>query len=64
MMQYFKDKSKVVNGAATQDVSLSFQGDIIVGDFVERNRPTYTENYESQMTKTLGSSFVPFEGVK
>lgn len=64
MVQYFKDKSTIQNGASTVDVGLSFQGDITVGEFVERERPTFLDNYKSRMKEVLGDAFVPYEGAK
>ncbi|HUT77164.1 MAG TPA: thiamine pyrophosphate-dependent enzyme [Polyangia bacterium] len=64
MMQYYKDSSRIANGANTCDVGLTFQGEIAVGEFVERERPSFTENYEKRMRTVLGSAFVPYEGTK
>ena len=64
MVQYFKDKSTVINGANTADVGLSFQGDITVGEFVERPRPTFLENYNARMKEVLKDNFRPYEGAK
>ena len=64
MVQYFKEKSTVQDGADTKDVGLEFQGDIIVGDFVERERTTFQDNYKARMTEVLGDAFVPYEGAK
>ena len=64
MMRYYKERSTIKNGAATADVGLGFQDDIIVGEFVERERPSFTENYNARMKAVLGDAFVPYEGTK
>ncbi len=64
MVQYFKERSTIENGANTADVALGFQGDIVVGEFVERERPTFIQNYNTRMEQVLGDAFVPYEGVK
>ena len=64
MMQHYKEKSKIVNGADTADVGLGYQSEIVVGEFVERERPTFAENYEARMRTVLGDAFVPFEGTR
>ncbi|MDJ0761746.1 MAG: 2-oxoacid:ferredoxin oxidoreductase subunit beta [Myxococcota bacterium] len=61
MVQYFKERSTIKDGADTADVGLSFQGDITVGEFVSRDRPTFMENYNARMTEVLGDGFVPYE---
>jgi 2-oxoglutarate/2-oxoacid ferredoxin oxidoreductase subunit beta len=42
-MKYYKEASKVRNGARTSEVGLSKTGEIIVGKFVDRDRPGYYE---------------------
>lgn len=64
MVQYFKDRSTIKNGASTSEVGIGFQSDIAVGEFVDRQRPTFMDNYNARMKEVLGDSFVPFEGVK
>ena len=64
MMQALKDRSVVKNGAPTSEVTLDFDGEIVVGEFVEREAKTLRENYEELMKKVLGDRFVPYEGAK
>ncbi|MCU0664821.1 MAG: 2-oxoacid:ferredoxin oxidoreductase subunit beta [Myxococcota bacterium] len=64
MVQFFKDHSTIKNGASTSEVGLGFQSDMIVGEFVDRQRPTFMDNYNARMKEVLGDSFVPFEGIK
>ena len=40
-MKYYKEKSKVKNGAPTSEVGLTLNGEIAVGKFVDRDRPDY-----------------------
>src|SRR5246500_5449032 len=54
-MKYYKEKSKVKNGAPTSEVGLDKQGEIVVGKFVDRARPEYRELMREQMLETLGS---------
>ena len=64
MVQYFKEKSTIQNGANTQDVGLGFQEDITVGEFVDRPRPTFVDNYNKRMNEILKDKFVPYEEPK
>jgi 2-oxoglutarate ferredoxin oxidoreductase subunit beta len=64
MVQYFKEKSTIQNGANTQDVGLGFQGDVTVGEFVDRPRPTFVDNYNTRMNEILKDKFVPYEEPK
>ena len=58
-MKFYKEHSKVRNGAPTREADLTIGGDIVVGKFVDRERPDYLETMRSQMSRTLGERFVP-----
>jgi len=61
-LKYFKEKSTIKNGADTKDVGLGYQGDIIVGKFVDRERPTWLEAMNAHFGKVLGDRFTPYGG--
>ncbi|MGQ9495704.1 MAG: 2-oxoacid:ferredoxin oxidoreductase subunit beta [Thermoanaerobaculaceae bacterium] len=61
-LKYYKEKSVVRNGADTKEVGLSFQGDIVVGKFVDRERPTWLEAMNEHFTQRLGERYVPYGG--
>jgi 2-oxoglutarate/2-oxoacid ferredoxin oxidoreductase subunit beta len=64
MMQMLKERSVIRNGAPTSEVALNFDGDIVVGEFVDRERETFRESYEAQMRRALGDAFVPYRGAQ
>ncbi|MCS6953522.1 MAG: thiamine pyrophosphate-dependent enzyme [Bryobacterales bacterium] len=57
-MKYYKEKSKIRHGAPTSEVALDKRGEIIVGKFVDRNRPEYLELMRAQHRAQLGDRFV------
>jgi 2-oxoglutarate ferredoxin oxidoreductase subunit beta len=63
MMQFYKANSTIQNGADTRDAVLDFKGKILCGKFVDRERPSFLENYNTKMAERLGSSFKSYEGV-
>ena len=63
MMQFYKENSTVQNGADTREVGLGFKGKIVCGKFVDRERPSYLEMYNTKMAERVGPSFKPYEGV-
>ena len=63
MMRAFKEQSTVKNGADTREVGLDFKGGIVCGKFIDRERPTYLERYNTKMVARLGASYKPYEGV-
>jgi 2-oxoglutarate ferredoxin oxidoreductase subunit beta len=57
-MRYYKEKSKVRNGIATSEVAVGMRDEIIVGKFVDRERPDYSELLRHQMHARLGEEYV------
>ncbi|MBI4645317.1 MAG: 2-oxoacid:ferredoxin oxidoreductase subunit beta [Bacteroidia bacterium] len=56
-MKYYKEKSVVKNNADTKDVGISFKGEIVVGKFVDRERPSFLESMNVHYKKVLGDSY-------
>jgi len=56
-MKYYKAASKIRNGAPTSETALSMKGEIIVGKFVDRDRPDYLELMCHQYTEQLGERY-------
>jgi len=56
-MKYYKAASKIKNGASTSEAALSMKGEIIVGKFVDRDRPDYLELLRHQMHEQLGDRY-------
>jgi len=57
-MKYYKEKSKVRHGAPTSEVGLTMTGEIVVGKFVDRDRPDYQTLMRAQYAHSLGERFV------
>jgi 2-oxoglutarate ferredoxin oxidoreductase subunit beta len=57
-MKSYKDTSKVKNGAPTSEVALSKSGEIVVGKFVDRERPDYEEMMKQHFVEELGEEYV------
>ena len=56
-LRYYREKSVIKNGADTKEVGLSFQGEIVVGKFVDRERPTWQEAMEAHHREVLGEKY-------
>ena len=63
-MKYYKEKSKTRHGAPTSETALSRDGEIVVGKFVDRDRPDYLELLRGQMTESLGRQVSGRGGVR
>ena len=57
-MKYYKQASKVKNGAPTGEVGLTKTGEIAVGKFVDRDRPDYRSLMVHQFHESLGAEYV------
>jgi 2-oxoglutarate/2-oxoacid ferredoxin oxidoreductase subunit beta len=61
-MMYFRDQSEIKHDADTKTVSLSFQGKITVGKFVDKERPTYLDAMNDFYVKKFGDKYTPYKG--
>jgi 2-oxoglutarate ferredoxin oxidoreductase subunit beta len=61
-MKYYKEKSEIKNNADTRSVNLEFQGKITIGKFVDKERPTFLDSMNKQLSSKLGTKYTPYEG--
>src|SRR5215469_2591985 len=61
-MKYYKEKSKVKNGAPTSEIGLTLNGEIAVGKFVDRDRPDYQSMMRAQYMESLGELYIEVTG--
>ncbi len=57
-MKFYKEHSKIKNGAPTQEVPLTKAGEIVVGKFVDRDRPDYLSMARDQFAGALGDRYI------
>jgi 2-oxoglutarate ferredoxin oxidoreductase subunit beta len=60
-MKFYKEVSKIKNGAPTAEVALSKSGEIVVGKFVDRERADYRDLMHDRLTEVLGDQYVEAE---
>ena len=56
-MKFYKEVSKIRHGAPTSECGLTKSGEIVVGKFVDRDRPGYFEMLTAQMNESLGDRY-------
>ena len=56
-MKFYKEHSKIRNGAPTSEVPLTKEGEIVVGKFVDRERPEYSQLMHQQLSESLGERY-------
>jgi 2-oxoglutarate ferredoxin oxidoreductase subunit beta len=62
LMQFYHDNSVIKHGANTEELDIEFQKKIIVGKFIDRERPTFLESYNSWLKQVMKDKFVPYGG--
>jgi 2-oxoglutarate ferredoxin oxidoreductase subunit beta len=60
-MKYYKQASKIRNGAPTNEVGLTKSGEIIVGKFVDRERNEYGLLMHDMLAGALGGDYAETE---
>ncbi len=59
-LKYYKSASVIKNGADTKDVTIPYQGPIVVGKFIDRDRPTWLDSMNAHFAKVLGDKHQPY----
>jgi len=54
MVKFFHERSVIKNNIDPREAPLDFDGPLMVGDFVDRERPTFTDNYALIHSGQLG----------
>ena len=57
LMKYYYEKSEIRHGADTRTLDIDYQGKLIVGKFVEKEKPTFLEAMNKHLGKVLGDDY-------
>jgi len=57
-MKFYKQVSKVKHGAPTSEVALSKSGEIVVGKFIDRERPEFGDMMHEHLRHELGDRYI------
>ncbi len=60
LLRYYYDKSVIEHGADTRTLDISYQGKLVCGKFVDKEKPTFLDAMEEHMTKILGDKYVKY----
>jgi len=61
---YYKKNSIIKDGADTKEAELTLKGQIVVGKFVDVERPTFLDAMNSHFSTIFKDKFTTYEGVK
>ena len=59
-LKYYKENSVLKHGAPTAELDIGFQGEIGVGKFVDRERPTWLDAMNGHHAKVIGEQYRPW----
>ena len=62
LLKYYYEKSEIQHGADTRDIDISYQGKLIVGKFVDKDKPTFLDCMDEHLGKVLGDKYKPYGG--
>lgn len=57
LLKYYYDKSEIIHGADTRTVDIDYQGKLIVGKFVEKDKPDFLQAMNTHFTNVLGDDY-------
>jgi len=57
-MRFYQDNCEIRSGADPASADINFQGKIVLGKFVDRERPTFMDNVNAQLTRVLGDQYL------
>jgi 2-oxoglutarate ferredoxin oxidoreductase subunit beta len=57
LLRYYYDKSEIQHGADTRTLDIDFQGKLIVGKFVEKEKSTFLDAMNEHLGKVLGDDY-------
>lgn len=62
LMKFYHDNSIIKHGADTRELDIGYQTKIIVGKFVDIERPTFLDSLNAWNRKVFGDKFVEYGG--
>jgi 2-oxoglutarate ferredoxin oxidoreductase subunit beta len=57
LLKYYYDQSEIIHGADTRTVDIAYQGKLIVGKFVEKDKPTFLDAMNKHFMNVLGDDY-------
>lgn len=60
LLKYYYEKSEIQHGADTRTLDISFQGKLIVGKFIDIEKPTFLDCMNEHFARVLGDKYQPY----
>jgi len=62
LMKFYHDNATIRHGANTREVDINYQERIVVGKFVDIDKPTFTLARDKFLGSQLGEEYIPYKG--
>jgi len=62
LMRFYHENSIIKHGEDTRNLDIEFKKPIVVGKFIDRERPTFLQAYNQRLSEILGDKFKPYGG--
>jgi len=59
-LKYYHDQCVIKHGADTRELDIRYREKIIVGKFVDKDRPTFLDALNTRFKEALGDKYVPY----
>jgi 2-oxoglutarate ferredoxin oxidoreductase subunit beta len=60
LLRYYYDNSEIQHGADTRTLDIAYQDKIVVGKFVDRDKPTFLDCMNDYLQGVLGDEYQPY----
>ena len=57
LLKYYYENSEIQHGADTKTVDISYQGKLVVGKFVDKEKPTFLDAMNTHLSNVLGDDY-------
>ncbi len=57
LLKYYYEQAEIIHGADTRTVDIDYQGKLIVGKFVDKDKPTFQEAMDTHFSNVLGDDY-------
>ncbi len=58
LLKYYYDKSVIEHGADTRTLDISYQGKLVCGKFIDKEKPTFLDAMNTHLSNVLGDDYV------
>ncbi|NOZ03111.1 MAG: 2-oxoacid:ferredoxin oxidoreductase subunit beta [FCB group bacterium] len=62
LMRFYHDNALIKHGADTREIDIHYQDRIVVGKFIDKDKPTFLQKRDKFLRGKLGDKFVPYKG--